>query len=78
MKLWILRPKDKDKLWEPWYDKAFGFVVCAEDEAGARLQAARSPGDEGKEAWLNDKHSTCVELTVGPTPFIVMQDFASA
>ena len=40
MKLWLLRPRedlpyDKDP-WEPWYDKAFGFVVRAETEERAR------------------------------------------
>lgn len=37
MRLWELRPIDKDSgPWEPWYDKAFGFVVRADTEAQAR------------------------------------------
>ena len=36
MRLWLLRPQEGliegDNPWDPWYDKAFGFVVRAETE----------------------------------------------
>ena len=46
MKLWILRPIEGSPYWEPWYDKAFGFVVRAKDEKEARMIAYRDQGDE--------------------------------
>lgn len=94
MKLWLLRPADglakNDNPWEPWYDKAFGFVVRAETEAKARDMAHAGAGDENRgmflgektadtnEPWRNAKYSTCVELTAEGPAEVVMQDFASA
>ncbi len=46
MKLWILRPVKDDNLWDPWYDKAFGFIVAAETEEAARALAQSKGGDE--------------------------------
>ena len=77
MKLWLLLRKPGDKLWEPWYDKAFGFVIRAEDEAGARSLAVSECGDERGAAWGPD-HSTCEELSADGGEEIVMRDFASA
>lgn len=91
-RLWLLRPVDglpKDNPWEPWYDKAFGFVVCAETEEEARKLANSEGGDEtgpvkysvyrtGGDAWLDPKLSSCVELTADREKGIVMRDFASA
>jgi hypothetical protein len=37
VRLWLLRPVESGSaFWEPWYDKAFGFVVRAETEEDAR------------------------------------------
>ena len=94
MKLWILRsvenlPKGDDP-WEPWYDKAFGFVVRAETEEEARKFAHEEAGDEnrgtflgGKTAdtnspWLEAKYSTCVELPTEGEAGVVLQDFHAA
>ena len=42
MKLWLIRTRDPTSgAWDPWYDKAFGFVVRAETEGQARKFAAR-------------------------------------
>ena len=46
MKLWLLRPVKDSPRWEPWYDKAFGFVVRAETELAARHIADTHAGDE--------------------------------
>jgi len=49
MKLWLLRPRvleDTFDPWEPWYDKAFGFVVRAETEKDARQMAQERAGIE--------------------------------
>ncbi len=94
MKLWMLRPADglanDDNPWEPWFDKAFGFVVRAETEAEARAMAHGDAGDENrgeflgratastKQPWLDAKYSACVELTAEGPAEVVMQDFARA
>ena len=94
MKLWILRPVDglakTDNPWEPWYDKAFGFVVRAETEAEARDLADADAGDENrgefmgrstantKAPWKDAAYSTCVELLPEGAAEVVMKDFASA
>jgi hypothetical protein len=94
MKLWLLRPIDGlvngDSPWEPWYDKAFGFVVRAETEAEARDMANAEAGDENRgsflgqktadtnEPWKSAKYSTCTELLPEGAAEVVMQDFARA
>ena len=78
MKLWILRPIKENELWEPWYDKAFGHIVRAEDETTARELAAEENGNEGKAAWLSNGSSTCVELSAVGEAGVVMTDFAAA
>jgi hypothetical protein len=52
MKLWLLKPRKDLSLNDPWrpiYDMAFGFVVRAKTEGGARLMASKYGGDELKE-----------------------------
>ena len=43
MELWILRAMENlpkfDDPWEPWYNKAFGFVIRAGNEESARRLA---------------------------------------
>ena len=94
MKLWILKPVDNltkgDDPWEPWYDKAFGFVVRAETEDEAREFAHAEAGDENRgeflstktantnQPWKDAKYSTCAELTAEGGAGIVMQDFHAA
>lgn len=94
MKLWLLRPVNglakNDNPWDPWYDKAFGFVVRADTEAEARDMAHAEAGDENREMflggktantnepWRDAKYSTCVELTAEGHAEVVMQDFARA
>lgn len=94
MKLWILKPVENlsqgDDPWEPWYDKAFGFVVRAETEEEARKFAHEQAGDENRgvflgskiadtnSPWLDAKYSTCTELTVEGEAGVVLQDFHAA
>jgi hypothetical protein len=92
MKLYLLRPihKEGDDPWDPWYDKAFGFVVRAEDEKEARELAHGEAGDENRgefmqkkiadtdSPWLSKKYSTCKELTIKGKKEIVITDFARA
>lgn len=89
MKLWILRPIEDHPAWEPWYDKAFGFVVRAESESEARRVAQENGGEEcyrgkdgygtGKsECWTDPSAATCVELSADGHPGLVMTDFAAA
>lgn len=85
-KLWILgvlnkQPKGNDPF-DPWYDKAFGFVVRAATEDHARHIAADNQGDEGHgmkdSPWLNPKHTTCEELLPTGEVGMILCDFKSA
>ena len=94
MKLWLLRPSQDlaadDDPWEPWYDKAFGFVVRAETEDEARGIAHANAGDENrgeflgkatastKQPWIDPKYSMCDELVANGSAGVLMRDFASA
>ena len=94
MGLWILKPvsglPNVDNPWEPWFDKAFGFVVCAETEEEARNFAHRDAGDENrgeflgrktsetKSPWLDRKYTTCHPLNDDIENGVVLRDFASA
>jgi hypothetical protein len=84
MKLWLLRPRKecikKDNPWEPWYDKAFGFVIRAKTEKKARCLADQDAGDENDNfsAWTDKKYSTCIELTPSGKEQIILRDFYSA
>jgi hypothetical protein len=78
MKLWILEPRrglGKECPWGHGYDKAHGFVVREETEKDARLTAANYCGDEGEQAWLDEKYSTCEELTGEGPPEVIIRDF---
>ena len=88
MKLWLLRPVENlpegDDPWEPWYDKAFGFVVRAETEDEARSLAHANAGDEkrnrrsSRQPWLDAKYSTCAELTAEGAAEMVIRDIQYA
>lgn len=91
MKLWILEPVSRlskyDNPWEPWFDKCFGFVICAETEEEARKIASLNGRDEIRkdlyshiegDAWLNPKYSTCKLLKPGDKAEVVMSDVHSA
>jgi hypothetical protein len=81
MKLWLLRPIEglENNPWEPWYDKAFGFVVRAETEERAREIANESGGDEKpKNAWLDSTLSTCNELLPDGEEGLIIEDFHAA
>jgi len=94
MKLWILRPQENlpenENPWDPWYDKVFGFVIRAETEVDARKLAHKEAGDENRgeflnskianttTPWLDEKYSTCVELTAEGESDVIIRDFASA
>ena len=86
MKLWLIRPvenlaQDNNNPWEPWYDKAFGFVVRADTESEARNMAHDQSGDESartRAPWLDAVYSTCAELLPEGPAGVVMQDFHAA
>lgn len=93
MSLWLLRPvpnriKGNDP-WDPWYNKAFGFVVRAETEEQARRLAETDAGCESRhpvaahehtrfEPWRDPFFSTCTPLTTDGPEVVVICDFASA
>ena len=94
MKIFLLEPQEnlgKDNAWEPWYDKAFGFVIVANNEIEARKIANESGGDEtgdrrclvyrtGGNPWLDPKQSKCIELKAEnyKEGEMILRDFASA
>lgn len=88
MKLWLLRPITPNAgRWEPWYDKAFGFVIRAETESRARELAEAEHGDEstiaygGKPAvtaWKDPGLTRCIPLTEDGEEEVVIRDFWSA
>lgn len=82
MHLWLLRPCEglpkEESPWEPWYDKAFGFVVRAETEDQARKMAAGKAGDERPRAWTNPLYSTCRPLMIDGEAGVILSDFQSA
>lgn len=75
MKLFLLTPVKK---WDPWYDRAFGFVVRAENETLARTLASARAGQEGHEAWKNPKLTMCKELTTSGESGIILRDYKAA
>lgn len=65
--------------WEPQYDKAFGFVVAAEDELSARILCNGDAGDEGK-IWTDVDRVNCIALAHNAwfEDCIFVRDFRSA
>jgi hypothetical protein len=62
-KLWRLQPVDDSSApWLPFHNCMFGFVVQALHEEEARALSAKQAGDEGPDAWLSSRLSTCVEV----------------
>jgi hypothetical protein len=82
MKIFLLNAKAKSRVWTPWYDKAFGFVVRADDEKQARELASKEAGDEGAKAWLNPQQSLCEivgdAVGNGEEAQVLLRDFAAA
>lgn len=67
MKLWLLKRRKglcaSESPWIPSYDKAKGFIIRAESCGAARSMASARAIDEGSEAWLDKRFSTCEEIT---------------
>lgn len=96
MNVYILRPIhiEGDDPWEPWYDKCFGFIVLANNQAEARHLAQGKAGDEEEHTgekwgevirinpWLDAKYSTCQLLSDHVEGMdegqIIMKDFYRA
>lgn len=89
MKLWILKPREEllndderetDNPWEPWFDKCFGIVVEAENEARAREVAADDTskygwgGQWGRKPYTESRYSTCEELLPTGAERVVIKD----
>jgi len=89
MKFWRLAPRhdmmwwcvDGKDPWQPHSSRAFGFVVRAADEEGARWLAHQAGGEEndaleGVSPWLDSNYSTCEELrTDGAAPEVILVNF---
>ena len=57
------------------YDEAFGFVVRAISAREARRLASEQAGDEGADAWLDSKKSTCEILRDRGKVGVIIRDF---
>ena len=86
MQLYLLEPTKlgKETVWEPWYNKIFGFVIQAASYKDARKLAADNSQDEGGGVWLNTNLTTCKKLTncrklaVKKKAKVIMQDLHAA
>lgn len=85
MKLWLLLPhlNYQNHPWKPCYDKAFGFVVRAENEHQARQLASEKAGEEkdwdtGYNPWIDENASSCVELRSEGNAGVILRDFCQA
>lgn len=80
MNIYVLKPKDRKDgggPWNPWYDKAFGFIVAASGPHQARILAASRCGDEGMDVWFDPKWTTCKILKASKQG-IILRDYAAA
>jgi hypothetical protein len=83
--LYLLQAIGESDRWRGVYDMAYGYVVAASSPEEARqaivdAPSGDSPGDEGDEAWLDPKHSTCEAIgttTKYEKPTVVLRDFAA-
>lgn len=70
MKLYILKQrKDVD------YDETGAVVVRANSPRTARAIASQVKGDEGSDAWLDPKRTSCSELRADGPAAVVCRDF---
>ena len=90
-KLWLLKPinNSKQSLWDPWYDKAFGFVVRASTASEARAFAQAKAGTEAEGSdwqdestnipvWTSPELTSCELLVPEGEEGIVLRDFRAA
>lgn len=80
MCLWLLKPREGAKPWEPWHNKTFGFVIRASSETEARSMAQEKGSDECDhlDAWTNESLSTCEVIPPDGEPGVILQDTAEA
>ena len=80
--IFVLRPITGDEKvgpWHPWYDKIFGFVICASTQSEARAMAAAKCGAEGAAVWLDPRMTTCTNIdNMRDETRIIMRDCWSA
>lgn len=74
---WCIDGKDP---WQPHRDRAFGFVVRAADEEGARWLAHQNGGEENKtlpgvSPWLDEGYSSCEQLEAEGGAEVVLVNF---
>ena len=69
MNLYLLRLKNTVN-----FDVTCGVFVRAVDSRAARKLAATEAGDEGPEAWLNSKFTSCRSVTQAGKPGVLLTD----
>lgn len=76
-KTWHLKAKEdlpvEDDPWEPWYGKCHAMVIVAPDEETARCLAQTVACEEGPNAWIDSRYSTCEQIEVGETHIVVQE-----
>lgn len=78
MKLFVLKARrdlpDKEDPFD--YDMHWGFVIRAKNSEKARIIAAEGciPG-AANQYWLNEKYTTCEEITLSGEPEIILEDY---
>ena len=78
MKLFLLKAIHGCKEFNPWYDKSFGHVVRAVSEFKARELASIESMDEGYNAWLDNKVTSCEVLTAKGEEEHIIGDYRGA
>ena len=77
MPLYVLRPRAPDDVpFVPVIDRNYGFVVRAEDEAGARALADAEAKSEGTGTWLDPTLTTC-DLIESGGPAVILARYVS-
>ncbi len=57
------------------HDTVNGFIIRANNEESARLQASANAQDEGPLSWLKPGNSTCTPLTIEGQVGVILYDF---
>ena len=93
MSIYLIKPREKyqdennwnDNPWAPWYDKAHGYVVSADNEKEAREMVVDKAckrtdkyDDVQPEHWLNEEYTICEELNRETEKGILLSDFRRA
>jgi hypothetical protein len=75
MRLYLLEPIDPYEEPYDYCDVAEGFVVRAKDEMEARMTAGEQAGEEGADAWKDQRLTRCQEILLQGDACIILKAF---